>query len=182
MLFSAHLGSTFNRLTIEEIVEVRRTPGGSYIQVVRCSCVCGGERICNLNAVQQGKVKGCKTCSGRVLSKYPVEHPLRTVYWNMRDRCENPNTKTYKYYGGRGIYVCDRWCVPIKGFDDFVDDMGPRPPGVYPNGRSLWSVERQDNDGPYSPDNCVWATQTQQNANRRKIVKTKGWLRRPVRS
>ena len=75
---------------------------------------------------------------------------------SMRDRCRNPNSKSYKNYGARGIVVCKRW----DKFETFLADMGPRPKGH--------SLDRIDNDGNYTPKNCQWATTKQQRHNRRK--------------
>ena len=90
------------------------------------------------------------------------QHPLRNVFAGMRDRCRNPNNPNFKSYGGRGIAICDRWLEPGNGFKNFCADMGERPPGL--------TLDRINSDGPYSPDNCRWATSNQQYRNRRSNV------------
>lgn len=72
----------------------------------------------------------------------------------MLARCRNPNDPMFSYYGGRGIQVCDRW----QSFAMFLSDMGPRPRGQ--------SLERIDSTAGYTPENCKWATPTEQNRNR----------------
>lgn len=78
---------------------------------------------------------------------------------DMKQRCLNPNAQAYKDYGARGITVCDLW---KDSFDNFLADMGEAPEGM--------SLDRIENDRGYSPDNCRWATQKQQNRNHRGCV------------
>lgn len=87
------------------------------------------------------------------------------IWVTMRQRCNNPNHKSFAHYGGRGIKVCDRW----QNFPEFLADMGLRPSKRH-------CIERKDNDGDYEPDNCRWATYSEQarNTRRNRFVTIKG--------
>lgn len=84
--------------------------------------------------------------------------PEYRVYYHMIGRCYNLNNSHYKYYGGRGIKVCDEWRY---SFAAFFKDIGKRPGPEY-------TLERINNDGDYKPDNCKWATRLEQNGNTRR--------------
>lgn len=77
------------------------------------------------------------------------------VWWDMHQRCGNPKNERYPKYGGRGISVCERWA----DFGLFIADMGPRPSSDH-------SIDRKDNDGNYEPNNCRWATRSEQQRNK----------------
>src|SRR5206468_6167082 len=79
----------------------------------------------------------------------------RIAWDNMRQRCLNPKNPGFRHYGGRGIRICDEW----GHFHNFLRDMGPRPSPQH-------SLERFDNNGPYTATNCCWATRLDQNRNK----------------
>ena len=78
---------------------------------------------------------------------------------SMKQRCLNPNNPHYKYYGGRGIKICDRW---LNSFENFFTDMGKRPKGKY-------SIDRIDNYGNYEPENCRWVKTELQALNKSNV-------------
>jgi len=122
-----------------------------------CRCKCGVQKIYIGQDLAKGKVRSCG-CNNPM---YHTEHgmastPTYRAWINMRRRCNNPNVKAYKDYGGRGIKVCKRW---DESFEAFLADVGPRP-----EGRSL---DRSDNSKGYEPGNCRWATMKEQLNNTR---------------
>ena len=85
--------------------------------------------------------------------------PTYSVYHGMLSRCTNPKNKSFPYYGGKGILVCEQWRA---SFAAFVADMGQRPDGM--------TLDRKDSNANYSPENCRWVTLDEQNRNRSSVI------------
>lgn len=129
-------------------------------------CYCGKEFEARMDGIKNLSVKSCG-CR-RVASNIErfTKHGLSAseeyrIYVGMKGRCENRNDDMYHHYGGRGIRVCERW-LGENGFENFYKDMGPRPSKDH-------SIDRYPNNdtGIYEPMNCRWATEVEQQNNKR---------------
>ena len=123
-----------------------------------CLCACGGMSVVHGGNLRRGHTKSCG-CYG---ASRKVKHgmagtPEYRVWWSMKDRCDNPRYFRFKDYGGRGISVCHSWS---DSFAVFLKDMGKRPSPKH-------SIDRIDNGGDYTPDNCKWSTMKEQHRNKR---------------
>lgn len=153
------MGMVFSRLTVIRKDGASRAAGANWI----CVCDCGTEISANSLKLRDGHTKscGCLRAEGTANLIHGDANRTKTYrsWKEMRQRCNNPNSTQWKWYGGRGIKVCDEW----GSFEQFRADMGERGEGL--------TIDRVNPDGNYEPSNCRWATAKEQAITNRGVIR-----------
>lgn len=149
------VGKRFTRLTVVECAGLLR--GATHW---RCRCDCGNIVIALPRELKSGLCQSCGCRRIEIASEASRTHGKSKtreyrIWKNMMRRCHSPKNSSYKWYGAKGITVCERW---RESFENFFADMGESPTPKH-------SIDRKDTSRGYEPGNCWWATTKDQNRN-----------------
>ena len=165
-------GQKFHRLIALQVIDSERGAGKAI--KYECLCDCGNHHIASVSNLRLGEVKSCGCLNKEQAIKRHLSHGQSKTklygVWNcMKGRCSNPNSTVYRHYGGRGIQVCSDW----RSFENFAAWA------ISAGYKEGLTIDRVNNDGDYTPENCRWVGIETQARNRRntKYIMFKGEAR-----
>ena len=144
------------------LLAIKEVEGTPYSRRVLCQCDCGNSIVVSLNHLLSGNTKSCGCLKSdrnrKVFTKHGLsKSSLYGVWGSMKDRCFRKKCTAYKNYGGRGVTICNEWLEFVNFYEwamenGYQDDL---------------TIERNDNDGDYCPENCIFIPKEEQSKNRR---------------
>lgn len=169
MKFTDLTGKRYGRLVVIKLDHSQKLPCGKIERHYLCKCNCGDYKVVRACSLRNGNTTSCGCYAREMLSKRQTTHnmsktPLYKAWRNMKIRCTNPNYTDYYDYGGRGISICEEW-LSFENFKEWALENGYKDEKI--NGKNLLSLDRIDVNGNYEPNNCRWATNSQQANNKR---------------
>lgn len=150
------IGHKYGKITVTGIDHSVREKNQTIV-FIRCACDCGKTFIARSNNLKSGATKSCGCANFRSRKHGESQTRLYGIWYTMRYRCNSSLAGDYRYYGGRGIKVCDGWSdfMTFKQWalsHGYSDDL---------------TIDRINNDGNYEPSNCRWTTMKEQSRNKR---------------